>query len=320
MNYRKIILWSSLGFIAFVMLIIQILQNHFFALSVILGLLIILGIIAIMIAVGFGYGKDIYQISGAVVAWTAFLLIWLFWNPISFKFAIEGGSFWAIQAFVFIGLILLGRTGAFVFFVRAITTIMILFSFWALISSFTEKGAKTKADTQDNMNRTMILGQIIETETSDKERRARPIKKIVNELREKVKNKNLSEADRQSLQKAKTDIMKIYLPPTPVRSQTKAVIVTKQKRHLSGIFKLPADGSIVEKDIEGKILKYVEGQRIYLKQLGVSGKYLFINNDDVVKDIIINTPTYNTARAVGDGIIRLKPLDGKERMVKVIID
>ncbi|KKL52089.1 hypothetical protein LCGC14_2288990 [marine sediment metagenome] len=105
----------------------------------------------------------------------------------------------------------------------------------------------------------------------------------------------------------------------PKSKPVKIIRKRASDRHLSGIYRLPADGSIVERDVEKKIIKYRKRERLYLKQLGSTGKYLFINDDDIIDDIVINNPTYNTARAIGEGIVRLKSLDGKEHMVKVLV-
>ena len=88
-------------------------------------------------------------------------------------------------------------------------------------------------------------------------------------------------------------------------------------RHLSGIFKLPADGRIVNKDKDGQELWYKKGERVRFRQLGSPGKFVVINQK--IPSLFINRPVYTTGRAHFAKRIELRARGGKEVIVQVRI-
>ncbi|OGZ36268.1 MAG: hypothetical protein A3A94_00905 [Candidatus Portnoybacteria bacterium RIFCSPLOWO2_01_FULL_43_11] len=76
----------------------------------------------------------------------------------------------------------------------------------------------------------------------------------------------------------------------------------KDTRPLSGIYKLPADGTIVSTTIDGRELNLKKGDRFQLTQMGQADRYAFVNH---------NIPSYEinkrsiTMRTVSDGKIEL---------------
>lgn len=90
-----------------------------------------------------------------------------------------------------------------------------------------------------------------------------------------------------------------------------------QSRHLSGIFKLPADGRIISRDVNGQELRYCQGERACFQQLGSPGKFVVINQK--IPSLTINRPIYTTGRAISSKKIELMTAGGKEIMIRVRI-
>jgi len=161
-----------------------------------------------------------------------------------------------------------------------------------------------------------------------KDHQARPFLEELNKLTKEGEKRLLSKAELKRTDKLKATIQKIYAVPPEKRINWKKwwsgpEVQAKQipkpaLRHLSGIFKLPADERIVSKDMDGRKLKYQRGEIIRLKQLSSPpGKFWFINRRKI-PSFIVDEPVYATGRATGDAIIELKST-GKEMMVQAQI-
>jgi hypothetical protein len=92
---------------------------------------------------------------------------------------------------------------------------------------------------------------------------------------------------------------------------------THKPRYLSGIFKLPADGRIISRDVNGQELRYCQGERACFQQLSSPGKFVVINQK--IPSLIINRPIYTTGRAISSKKIELMTAGGKEIMIRVRI-
>ena len=156
-----------------------------------------------------------------------------------------------------------------------------------------------------------------------KDHQAKPLLKELNKLIKESEVRPLSKAKQKRADELKVAIQKIYAVPIEKRINWKEwwsgpKAQAKEVRPLTGIFKLPADGTIISKDVDGRKLKFKKGEVIRLKQLSSPpGKFWFINRRKI-SSFTINDPVYDTGRAIGDAIVELKST-GEEMMVQIQI-
>jgi hypothetical protein len=91
----------------------------------------------------------------------------------------------------------------------------------------------------------------------------------------------------------------------------------KPVRRLSGIFKLPKDGTKVTKDINGHEYSYLKGEKGYFWQLGPTGQFTVLNKK--ISSLVIDQPTYTTGPAISDGKVELMATGGKDVIVELKI-
>lgn len=282
MNYRKIIPISILTFCGIVFAILRIISSSLLSILAILLPLVILGAIAIIIATKFGQGKKIYRITGAVIAWVIFFLVWLIWNPETFSFAVHTGAFWILQAFLVINLALLGRTGMMVVFVQIITILVILFSLSSLIANFVEGGPELIARAHNSLARTNISAYITRIKTLDKGKRAEPLLEKLKYLEKKTKKGPLSQADKKTLQQIKEESKRIYQVKDGLKKDKKQ---KKSPRHLSGIMRIPG-GATAGYDVDGKDFLFKLREKVILDVLDGDYKNLLFVNKNIPSERI----------------------------------
>jgi len=110
--------------------------------------------------------------------------------------------------------------------------------------------------------------------------------------------------------------------PKRVRKKTKATKPIKKpikkSRVLSGIFKLPADGTIIRQDIQGRKLYYKKGERVRFERLtSPPGAYACVNRK--IPSWKTKKRVYTSGRAIEDGSVSLMSLEGKILQIKVRI-
>jgi len=90
-------------------------------------------------------------------------------------------------------------------------------------------------------------------------------------------------------------------------------------RHLSGIFKLPANGTIVNKDENGQELWYRKGEHVRFQQLGSSGKFTVVNKKSAHQSWTTSRRVVPSGRTKYSDKIRLMSAGGKEIIVQARI-
>ncbi len=284
-------------------------------------LLTLIGLAAITIAIGikFKKGKDLYWLSGAIIAWFIFHFLWDFHSPATLEVIAHTKSFWVFQImFLCILLACLGRTNFFVFIVRmtgyGLTGLVLVI----LIAQFTENGAAKINEIYYGLTRNVLLSLVEETKRADKDYKMKPLVKDLKEIKSNTEKNGLPIYI--SLEQKKREIKEL-LPkkePKPKKKPDKDIRLTKS-RILSGIFRLPANGKTVSRDTEGRELYYKAGDGISFQQLGSVGKFIIVNRNRHSKTI--TRPRFS-GRAVSDKKIELmvpKQKGGKEILVQVQI-
>jgi hypothetical protein len=300
MNFRKTVPLVIFSFIAIILLIVIILKSSLLTMLAILVPLGVLGAIAIIIATALGEGKKIYQLAGAVIAWVVFFFVWLLWSPLTFDFVTHTGVFWALQVFLVINLVLLGKTGMMVVLAQAITILMISILIVGLIANFTRGGPELMADIKSYITSTSLQAYITKIETLDKERRAellqRSLKQIEREVKEGVSINRVS----SKLEQIKRESKKIY----PF-SEPKKILSEKKlppPRRLSGVFDLKPE-EMYDTGIKIRPDDFRKGPILYLRQK--EPKVFWIVNA-VGKDIKVNRRTYSVKIIPPAGEIQLR--------------
>lgn len=103
--------------------------------------------------------------------------------------------------------------------------------------------------------------------------------------------------------------------------QTDQEIQQKQKssRHLSGIFKLPADGSLITKDTSGRELRYQKGEHVRFEQIGSPGKFTVVNQRPLHGTWSTNRVEYTSARTQYSDKIQLRSSAERELLIQTTI-
>lgn len=97
-------------------------------------------------------------------------------------------------------------------------------------------------------------------------------------------------------------------------------INTRPQRHLSGIFKLPADGTIVDRDINGKELWYNKDERVHFRQLiKPPVKFTVVNRKTAHPTWTTDRKSVTSGRNEYSDKVMLKAAEGKTVQVKVKI-
>ena len=98
----------------------------------------------------------------------------------------------------------------------------------------------------------------------------------------------------------------------------KAKAQVEKPRRVSGIFKLPADETIVDKDITGQEIWYKEGEFVNFQQLGQAAKFTVINRRETHPTWTTKQERVTSGRTKYSDKVRLKSKGG-ELMVRVTI-
>jgi len=100
---------------------------------------------------------------------------------------------------------------------------------------------------------------------------------------------------------------------------SKKEVQAEQVRRLSGVFKLPADGRMVSRDIKGQELWYRKGEYVRFEQLGSPGKLTIINQKSSHPTWSTGRKTVTSSRTKYSDKIRLMAAGEKEIIVQVRI-
>ncbi|MBU1177158.1 MAG: hypothetical protein ABIG88_01265 [Patescibacteria group bacterium] len=91
----------------------------------------------------------------------------------------------------------------------------------------------------------------------------------------------------------------------------------RASRTLSATFKLPADGTIVSRDENGREISYKKGQYVRFEQLTASGKFVYVNPDSPSWET--NKRSCISGPASSDGTIKLMSCSGREMSLRVTV-
>jgi len=148
--------------------------------------------------------------------------------------------------------------------------------------------------------------------------------KKLDQLDEKEKKKFFSELEKMESWKA--EAQKEYAVPDEKKIDWQklwpfgktAEAQAEQPRRLSGIFKLPADGKIIDRDVNGRKLPYRKGEQIQLQQLNLPPEKLtFVNHN--IPSWTRRQRIYTSDPATEDGKVELMSPEGKAIAVQVRI-
>ena len=95
--------------------------------------------------------------------------------------------------------------------------------------------------------------------------------------------------------------------------------IKQSPRQLVGIFKLPANGTIVDKDENGQELWYRKGEYVRFQQLGSPGKFTVVNKRPAHQCWTSSRRVAPSGRAEYSDKIRLMAARGKEIIVQARI-
>ena len=94
---------------------------------------------------------------------------------------------------------------------------------------------------------------------------------------------------------------------------------SSSSRHLSGIFKLPADGTVVDKDVNGQELWYRKGEYVRFQQLGSPEKFTVVNERPTHQSWTTSRRVVSSGQSKYSDKIQLMAADGKNITVQVRI-
>jgi len=165
-------------------------------------------------------------------------------------------------------------------------------------------------------------------EKHDKKHKAELPLAELNRLSQESKKRSLSKTELQRVERLKTRIKEIYAVPDDEKINWRKLLSfgksaeagtedPSPERRLSGIFKLPKDGTRVNKDVNGLELPHFEGEVGHFRQLGPIGEFVAINRE--IASLRITQPVYTTGPATSDGKVDLMATGGKDIIVEVTI-
>ncbi len=95
--------------------------------------------------------------------------------------------------------------------------------------------------------------------------------------------------------------------------------IKQSPRQLVGIFKLPANGTIVNKDVNGQELWYKKGEYVRFQQLGSLGKFRVVNKRPIHPNWTTSRRVASSGRTKYSDKVRLMAADGEETIVQAWI-
>lgn len=181
-----------------------------------------------------------------------------------------------------------------------------------------------------NLNRAMLFSlmnsrvelAVGNIEKSSKKHEVKFLLTELNRLSEESKNRSLSKPELERVEKLKAAVKKKYAVPDEKKIDWEKLfsfIKLNPSRHLSGIFRLPADGRAVGRDVDGYELWYEKNEIIQLKQLSSPGKYTFINQGGKIDSWTREYELFHTTPAIGRSKVELKSESEKELVIRVKI-
>jgi len=113
-------------------------------------------------------------------------------------------------------------------------------------------------------------------------------------------------------------VLSIRIPDKPKTTNKTSTTQPRAKRTVSAIFKLPADGTIVSHNAEGRQkAPYKKGQYVRFDQLTTPGKYVCVNP---------KSPSWSTKKrscvsgpTTGDGFVKLMSCSGRDMSIRVTV-
>lgn len=202
------------------------------------------------------------------------------------------------------------------------TTYVLLFIVSGIMMGYKLLDGKSAADMDKEISSAFAMSKIElisgKIEENNKKNKSKSYFVALNNLLEKSAEGHIfSLPELKNVERLKARIKKIYPKDNKPKTDSTSQPQPRAKRTVSAIFKLPADGTIVDCDTKGKKFHFKKGGWLHLQQLSQTGKYVWINHK--MPSWSTKQKSCKTGPHTGDGIVELMSCSGRDMRIKITV-
>jgi len=198
------------------------------------------------------------------------------------------------------------------------TTYVLLFIISGIMIGHKLLNGESAADMDREISAAFAISKVElmsgEIEENNKKNKSKSYLIALNYLLEKsAKGNILSPDELRNVKRLKAKIKEIY--PKNNEPKEKGGPIKKVPRVVSAIFKLPANGILVDRDEKGRKFRYKKGHYVYFEQLTSPGELVCVNEDSSWSRKKKNFRSYASA----SGSVKLMSCSGRDMTIRVTV-